>query len=103
MIGIATVASPDDDGIRNDSGRKSANITIENAVSRCTAQRVGSPRSDDAASHPALDDRRMSGDLFWTILAFAFVIGTLGVVGWVFYYWIAVVPRRERLRRTLSL
>ena len=24
MIGIATVASPDDDGIRNDSGRKSS-------------------------------------------------------------------------------
>ena len=33
MIGIATVARPEDDGIRNDSGRNSTNITIANAAS----------------------------------------------------------------------
>ena len=33
MIGIETVASPDDDGIRNDSGRKSRYITMANAAS----------------------------------------------------------------------
>ena len=43
MIGIATVASPDDDGMRNDSGRNSRNITIANAASptspsACSAQ-----------------------------------------------------------------
>ena len=30
MIGIATVARPEEEGIRNDSGRNSANITIAN-------------------------------------------------------------------------
>ena len=29
MIGIATVASPDDDGIRNDSGRNRRNMTMQ--------------------------------------------------------------------------
>ena len=33
MIGIDRVASPDEDGIRNESGRKRANITIANAAS----------------------------------------------------------------------
>jgi hypothetical protein len=32
MIGIATVARPDDEGIRNDSGRKSRNMTITKVV-----------------------------------------------------------------------
>ena len=32
MIGIATVARPDDDGIRNESGRNSRNITMANAA-----------------------------------------------------------------------
>ena len=32
MIGIATVARPDDDGIRNDSGKNSPYITIANAA-----------------------------------------------------------------------
>ena len=31
MIGIATVARPDDDGMRNDSGRNSRYITTANA------------------------------------------------------------------------
>ena len=30
MIGIATVASPDEDGIKNDRGRNKPYITIEN-------------------------------------------------------------------------
>src|SRR5215471_17958686 len=33
MIGIDTVASPDDDGIRNDSGRNSVYMTTANAAS----------------------------------------------------------------------
>ena len=33
MIGIDSVASPDVEGIKNDSGRNSVNITIENAAS----------------------------------------------------------------------
>ena len=32
MIGMATVARPDDDGIRNDSGRNSTYITMTNAA-----------------------------------------------------------------------
>ena len=32
MIGIATVARPDDDGMRNDSGRKSRYIRLMNAT-----------------------------------------------------------------------
>ena len=32
MIGIATVARPDDDGIRNDSGRNSPYIRVMNAT-----------------------------------------------------------------------
>ena len=32
MIGMATVARPDDDGIRNDSGMNSTNIRLMNAT-----------------------------------------------------------------------
>ena len=32
MIGIATVARPDDDGIRNDSGRNRTYISVMNAA-----------------------------------------------------------------------
>ena len=43
MIGIATVARPDDDGIRNDSGRNSRYITMTKATpprspTACSAQ-----------------------------------------------------------------
>ena len=43
MIGIATVASPDEEGIRNDSGRNSTNIRLMNAtpprsLTACSAQ-----------------------------------------------------------------
>ncbi len=41
MIGMATVASPDDDGIRNDSGRNSPNIRLMKATP---------PRPDTACS-----------------------------------------------------
>jgi hypothetical protein len=39
-------------------------------------------------------------ELFWTIVTFAYVIATMGVVAGVFFYWFAIVPRRlqdERL------
>ena len=42
MIGMASVASPDDDGIRNDSGRNSRNITT------AKAPEPTSPRADSA-------------------------------------------------------
>ena len=46
MIGIATVARPDDDGIRNDSGRKSTNITIANAASPTSPSALLDPVQD---------------------------------------------------------
>ena len=43
MIGIATVASPDDDGIRNDSGRKSSEHHDRERRLADVAQRAARP------------------------------------------------------------
>ena len=43
MIGIATVARPDDDGIRNDSGRNSTYIRMTNADAAEVADRLLGP------------------------------------------------------------
>jgi len=45
----------------------------------------------------------MDGTVFWTILAFAFVIGTLVVVFGVLRYWKRASEERERSDRPGSL
>ena len=56
MIGIATVARPDEDGIRNDSGRNSANITIDEAGLADVAERLLGPVQDGVGDLAVVHD-----------------------------------------------
>ena len=56
MIGIATVARPDEDGIRNDSGRNSRNITIGEAGLADVAERLLGPVQDGVGDLPVVHD-----------------------------------------------
>ena len=35
------------------------------------------------------------GSVFWTIVAFAFVLGTIGLLAWVLVYWHAHAVARD--------
>ena len=56
MIGIATVARPDDDGIRNDSGRNSRNITIGEGGLADVAERLLGPVQDGVGDLAVVHD-----------------------------------------------
>ena len=63
MIGIATVARPDDDGIRNDSGRNSRYITIANAASPTSPSARLGPVQDGVGDLAVVhDDGDAAGD-----------------------------------------
>ena len=38
-------------------------------------------------------------DAFWTIVVFAFVAGVGALIGFVFYYWFIIIPKRVLAER----
>ena len=46
-------------------------------------------------------------DVFWSIVVYAWLLGTGAVVGFVFFYWLVILPTRSESansgRRTLAV
>jgi hypothetical protein len=56
-----------------------------------------SPHRGDAIGHARLN--RCDVEAFWTIVSYAVVFGVPVGVGYVFYYWFVLIPRRSAAER----
>jgi hypothetical protein len=52
----------------------------------------GSPHRGDAHGRVCYNASPM--EAFWTIVSYAVVFGIAGLVGYLFYYWFVLMPRR---------